>query len=141
MKKAFKLIVIALAFASTAFAQTVTPCGISTPSCQSFVNGDNQNINKTLLSIGQTIANSATIAPPSGTTALSLSSYTSNTSGTVTAGSKSITFETSSDFVGTIDGVDASNNMIYVFSSGWNNTLPQIVFTVSAGTIRIRKIY
>ena len=64
-----------LAAVGISVGQTVTPCGISTPSCQSFVNGDNQNINKTLLAIEQTIANSATITPPTSTTSANYLKY------------------------------------------------------------------
>lgn len=176
MKTAIKILIILTAFVGSTFAQTVTPCGISTPSCQNFVNGDNQNINKTLLSIGQTIANSATIAPSTTTlntiynqyqngkldslrqkldTALQSARYILNNvitgtmtiastsataSGTVAAGESSVSFETSSDFVGDIDGVSALASNSYTYSAPRNKVLPQIVFTITAGNIKIRKM-
>ena len=76
----------------------------------------------------------------SGSVALAMTSSTTNASGTVTAGAKSIMFETSSDFAGTIDGVTANANMVYPLSAGWNNSLPQIVYTVTSGSLRIRKL-
>jgi len=73
-------------------------------------------------------------------TALALTSSSASTSQTIAAGAKVISIETSSDYVGNIDGVAGNASSVYPFSSGPNGTLPQIIVTVSAGSIRIRKL-
>lgn len=116
------------------FGQHSIPTSTTTPTQLTAGNGT------VVVKSGSVVVTSGTLTTTSGTTALAMTSSTANTSGTVTAGAKSVTFETSSDFVGTIDGVTANANMVYPLSAGWNNTLPQIVYTVSAGSIRIRKL-
>jgi len=116
------------------FGQYAIPTSTTNPTQLTAGNGT------VVVKAGTVSVSGGTTAISSGTTALSMSSSTTASSGTVTAGYKSVTFETSSDFVGTIDGITANANMIYPISAGWNNTLPQIVFTVTSGSVRIRKL-
>lgn len=61
--------------------------------------------------------------------------------GSVTAGAKSVSFVTSSDFVGTINGAAFPASAAKSFSvPSPADTLPAIVYTISAGTLYIDKI-
>lgn len=68
------------------------------------------------------------------------SKSTVSTSGTVLAGTKSVTFITSSDFVGTILGNTSQADAVYTFSASLGNTLSTIAYTVSAGNIEIMEV-
>lgn len=88
------------------------------------------------LQSGITVTASAT----SGTFQLTSTTSSVTTSGTVTTGARSVLFETSSDFVGTIDGVRFLGNGFLPYSGGASGKLPAIPYTVSAGTLYIRKL-
>lgn len=86
------------------------------------------------------ITNTPTVVATFPSSNLTLTSSSVTTGGTVSAGSKSVLFETSDDYTGNIDGVSADAGASYPFSSGDAGTLPAIVYTVSTGSIRIRKL-
>lgn len=61
--------------------------------------------------------------------------------GFVSAGSRSVTLETSSDFMGTILGVVAQASGFYTYAVNQNNdTIGEIAYTISSGSITINKI-
>ena len=68
------------------------------------------------------------------------SKSTVTSSGSVTAGAQSITFITSTDFIGTILGDTAKASSTYTYSVNCNDTLAAIVYTCTAGSIEILKI-
>jgi len=57
----------------------------------------------------------------------------------IAAGCKCITFETSEDFSGTINGMVRQPSRSYTFRANGNDTLPAIAFVVTTGTIYIDK--
>ena len=59
---------------------------------------------------------------------------------TITAGATSIGFTTSSDFVGTINGVTREASTFYGFEAATGKTLPAIAYVTTAGSITIDKI-
>jgi len=63
-----------------------------------------------------------------------------NSPGTITAGYWSVTFETSDDFAGTINGVTRQASRSITIKAKENNTLPAIPFTITAGTITVDKL-
>lgn len=73
------------------------------------------------------------------TSTLTSSPSSVTTSGTVTAGARSILFETSSTFVGTIDGLVflPSGFLSYPITPG--SSWPAIPYTITSGTLYIRK--
>jgi len=58
---------------------------------------------------------------------------------TVAAGARSLTLITSSTFVGTILGVNATADSVYTFSAQAGNTLGAIAITMSAGSVTVLK--
>lgn len=82
---------------------------------------------------GSVTVNTATFQLTSTTTSVT-------TSGAVTTGASSILFETSLDFVGTIDGVAFGAGGFLPYSGGPGGKLPAIPYTISAGAIYIRKL-
>lgn len=99
-------------------------------------------------SINTKLAGTLTITPIAGSiftitpavSAITLSSSSVTTSGTVASGQRSVSFTTSSDFVGSINGVTRQAGMIYAFSCDISNTLPAISYVVTAGSIIIDKL-
>lgn len=74
----------------------------------------------------------------SGTETFSSSTVTDSAASPVAAGKKSITFTTSSDFVGTILGVARAASTTYSFSAdNPSRTLAAIPYTVTAGSMII----
>lgn len=61
-------------------------------------------------------------------------------SGSVAAGAKSVSFSSSSDFIGTILGISFPANMSQGFSAEFGKILAAIPYTVSAGTLVITKV-
>lgn len=68
-----------------------------------------------------------------------VSSITASVSGNVTAGSVCISFETSEDFEGTINGIARSSSRFYTIRANYNSTLPAIAYTIVSGSINIDK--
>jgi len=60
-------------------------------------------------------------------------------SGTVAAGARSVSFTSSSDFVGTVLGVSFPANVSMGFQAQLGHTLAALVYTRSAGTLYIAK--
>lgn len=77
---------------------------------------------------------------PFGTQTITSSLETNSTNSPVTAGATSVGFATSSDFIGTINGITRLAGEFYGFESSQGKTLPSIVFTVTAGSMTIDKI-
>ncbi|HHT9135870.1 MAG TPA: hypothetical protein ACFYEK_01355 [Candidatus Wunengus sp. YC60] len=94
----------------------------------------------TVISGTPTVAITGSVNATPAITALALTSTSATTSQTIAAGAKVVTIETSTSYTGNIDGVAATAGNTYAFSAGPNGTLPQIIVTVSAGTIYIRKL-
>ena len=89
----------------------------------------------------QLLAAGITTTPGTGTTRTP--AFTAATSsGTVTAGAKSVTFIFSTDFAGTILGttIDLSTMGSITFTAPSGDTLSAIAYTRSAGTIYIQTI-
>lgn len=61
-------------------------------------------------------------------------------SGSVAAGSQSVTFETDGTFVGDILGTPAEANRFYTFAAKDADTLGALAYTITAGNIIINKI-
>ena len=57
--------------------------------------------------------------------------------GAIPAGAKSVSFNTSDDFVGTINGIARTNSTSIVFNAGNFDKTPIIPYTITAGTITI----
>lgn len=62
------------------------------------------------------------------------------TNSPVVAGAKSVTFNTSDDFSGTINGVSRGPNLSIPFPAGNYDTTPAIPFTIVTGEILIDKV-
>ena len=62
------------------------------------------------------------------------------TNGSVASGSNSVSFVTSNDFVGTINGVARQANSNYSFAASKANILAAIPYTVTSGSLLIDKI-
>lgn len=76
-------------------------------------------------------------APTTGTQR-SLGSTTATGNGSVTAASKSVSFVSSSDFVGTVNGATFfASSAISIAPPNPSDTNPAIAYTISAGTLRI----
>lgn len=60
--------------------------------------------------------------------------------GTVAAGAKSVTFETSEDFLGDINGVDRQPSRFYTFSAKESDVLAAIPYTINSGNLIIDKL-
>ncbi len=63
-----------------------------------------------------------------------------STSGSVAAGAFFVNIFTSADFEGTIRGVSRLQYTSYIFQAANNKTLPEIVYTITAGSLTIDKI-
>lgn len=72
-------------------------------------------------------------------TTLTASPSSVTTSGTITAGARYILLETSSDFVGTINGMVFQANGFLPYPICPDTRWPAIPYTVTAGTLFIRK--
>lgn len=73
---------------------------------------------------------------PSGA-AKTLTSIAPTTSGTVAAGKGSVSFLSSSDFVGTVNGVAFPANSPKSIAANPGDTINAIAYTISAGTLYI----
>lgn len=73
-------------------------------------------------------------------TPMSLTSSSTTSSGTVLSGPACVAFETSSTFIGSIDGMSVQANSIINFNAGPYKSLPAIPFTISSGNMIIRKL-
>lgn len=71
------------------------------------------------------------------TNSTTLTSSVENSSSAIAEGSLAVTFTTSDDFAGTINGVTRSGGTSYVFNPTVNFRNPEIPYTISAGTILI----
>lgn len=71
---------------------------------------------------------------------VSISSSSVAVSGSVTAGALAVTFITSDDFSGTINGITRSLSTAYVFNPTNGRTLPAVAYTIVTGSIVIDKI-
>ena len=69
-----------------------------------------------------------------------MSIETNSTNSPVVAGASSVTFITSSDFVGSIFGNVITPNASYSFNIDGDDTLDDIIYTVTAGSLTILKI-
>ena len=58
-------------------------------------------------------------------------------SGSVSSGKYAINLEFSSDFVGTLQGTSIGANKIIYLETDYNSILPEIVYTITSGSIRI----
>lgn len=56
------------------------------------------------------------------------------------AGAQSVTIETSEDFTGTILGATAQPNRFYTFAAKGNDTVGEIEYEITAGSIIINKL-
>lgn len=72
-----------------------------------------------------------------GGTAESINSVVATSNGSVSAGGTCVMMETSEDFVGNINGVARRASQSYTFRANYNNYLPAISYTISAGSITI----
>jgi len=70
---------------------------------------------------------------------ITIDSTAPSTSGTVLAGALAVTFTTSDDFVGSINGATRNANMSYTFDAKGGKT-PAIAYIITAGSITIDKI-
>jgi len=84
-------------------------------------------------------ANGVPTTPPGGPVVETPSLLIATTSGSVAVGSKTVSFTTSEDFVGTIDGDSIPANVSFGFAAQSGNTLAAIAYTLSAGNIIIAK--
>lgn len=93
-----------------------------------------------LTSIKDAILSGLSIVLPAGEQ--DLDSFTAVASGEIAAGSSSVTFLPSEDFVGTIDGIayPGSAWQVVPFSAVPGKTLPAIPYTLTAGTLNIHKM-
>jgi hypothetical protein len=113
-------------------AQTVNPCSVSTPTCWSFGNSDNEKIVKTILA-----------ASNSGTSAVSTTSISiTNTicgvgSFSVTAGAVKLEFLTNAAFTGSINGISWPANLYVPFGNYQARTMPIWTWTVSTGSVTV----
>ncbi len=105
--------------------------GAATASLQNIAN---TKLNAIDLKLGGTLTFSPVVS------ALTITSSSVTSSGTVTSGQRSVSFTTSSDFVGTINGVSRVSSTVYVFSCGASNTLPAIAYVITTGSIIIDKL-
>ena len=64
---------------------------------------------------------------------------TNSTNSPVAAGAKAVSFTTSDDFVGTINGLARAANGNYLFPAGGNDTTPTIPYSVTSGSLTIEK--
>jgi len=87
-----------------------------------------------IVNIGDTVITS----PIGGAMTLTSTSVTDDAS--VTAGAFSISFTTSSDFSGNINGVARAISTTYTFTAPLGKTLPAIVYTTITGSIIIDKM-
>lgn len=117
MKKHIFILSIAL-FSVKGFCQTMT-----------------ETTGKAILSA--TKSNSIVTTSP-GSTARTLTSSSVTTSGTVTAGARSVLFEPLIGFVGTLDGQTLTDPI--EISADPNGTLPAIPYAITSGTLIIRKL-
>ncbi len=69
-----------------------------------------------------------------------LSSTIATSSGTISSGFQAVTFVTSSNFSGDINGVPRQPNFIYSFSAKQLNKLPAITYSINTGTLTIDKL-
>lgn len=124
MKKTIKLIIATLFVAHSISAQVAT----------ARLQADGNN---TLTAIFNAVKTNSVV----GITSISetLTSTIATTSGTISAGAKSVNFTSSNDYTGTINGVNRLPNMAYSFSGRVFNTLPAIPYTVITGTLTIDK--
>lgn len=99
----------------------------------------NQTLEIAAIKSNSTISVTGVVITSPSITALIASASSVTTSGTVTAGSKYILFETSSDFVGTIEGLRFLNNGFLPYPYLTNGTWPAISYVVTSGTLYIRK--
>lgn len=94
--------------------------------------------------IGEVLASlvaNGTISVGDSTTLVDTPSITAAiASGSVAAGAKSVSFTSSSDFVGTLLGVTFPANVSQGFSAQNGHKLSAIAFTMSAGTLYIAKV-
>jgi hypothetical protein len=75
---------------------------------------------------------------PGGGTARTLTSSAATASGSVTAGAKSVAFQTSSDWAGSVNGATrAVSQTFYVSVLNPADTLPAIAYVRTAGTLYI----
>lgn len=72
---------------------------------------------------------------------LTVSSSTASSTGTISAGAKSVGIFTSSNFVGTINGITRNPNTFYSFGAqGHNEVLGTVTYSVGTGSITIDKV-
>jgi len=80
---------------------------------------------------------SITATLPSG--AHTITSSNASSSGSVTAGAKFVTMDTSPTFSGTINGIARLASTSYEFTAETGKTLPAIAYVITTGTINIDK--
>lgn len=70
---------------------------------------------------------------------ITIESTAPSTSGIVTSGALAVTFTTSDDFTGSINGATRNSNMSYTFDAKGGKT-PAIPYVITTGSITIDKI-
>lgn len=126
---------------------------MSSPACDSFFSCDDARKHLTLEQVLKmmiiedengcpVLKTSQTTAPGTSTEEVFESDIlaTDTSPGTITAGYWSVTFETSDDFEGTINGVTRQPSRSITIKAKENNTLPEIPWTITTGTITVDKL-
>lgn len=91
-------------------------------------------------SVPVTIASNQTALPvtlPTGAHVFTSSAVTSSAASPISAGAKSISFVTSADFIGTINGASYPASASKNPTAELGKTLPAVAYTVTAGTLYI----
>lgn len=118
----------------------MSTCSEENLSCEELKLGDSQLWRRLLRKTGDCLS-MAVKAVLSSTERTPSRQSVSTGSGTVAAGARSVSFETSSDFSGTILGVAAQPDRVYDFAVQQNDdTLGAIAYNVSTGSMIITKI-
>jgi len=95
------------------------------------------------MSLSVVIASNQTavaVTLPTGAQVITSTSDATGAGSPIIAGATSVGFTTSSTFSGTINGIARSASTFYGFESAMGKTLPQIAYTVTAGSVIIDKI-
>lgn len=127
-----------------AFGQNA-PTGTGVPVSPGGGSGvDNVNltqVNGSTIALGSAAAAASLPVVLANGVARTLTSTAATGNGSVTAGALSVSFLTSTDFAGTVNGVTRSTSQaINIAVTYPGDTLPVIAYTISAGTLYIDKL-
>lgn len=91
-----------------------------------------------LMILGSIDSRIAALIPVAGVVE-TVTSTTETASGTIAAGAKVVTFETSEDFVGSILTTTRQPSRAYTFRANGEDTLSAIVYVITSGSMNIDK--